>query len=111
MIDMNYLDTKYDYGVVLEDNAVDRTLMGALDALNDKLTFDVFVNLFDGDDHQVDGYVEMTKRMAFNDGDKVLADVKKVCDELGYTDVEFDKDLNVFCGDYSQVMYGVKFSY
>ena len=82
---MNELKTKYEYGVVLENNPVDKKIAEVLDKVNDNLnkTYGHFLDLSDGDDEYIDCYVEMDYKMAYHDQD-ILKDIKKVCKDLGY---------------------------
>lgn len=81
---MNDLKTKYDYGVVLEDNDIDRKIANTLDLINDNLDdgYGAFLDLTDGDADGINAYVELKSKMAYYDMD-ILNDIKKVCADLG----------------------------
>lgn len=97
---MNYLDTKYDYGVVLCDNDVDRKIMSTLDTINDNLNkrYGAYVDLYDGDDKVIDGYVGMDKKMSYNYDKDILKDIQNVCDTLGIkVDIDNHPDVDMDC--------------
>ncbi len=95
------VELKTKYGVVLEDNETDRKIVNTLDKINDKLQYDVLVDLFDGDDNSIEAYVVMDRKTAYNYERKILKDIQNICGELGYgVEIEDTPDVDDDYGFY-----------